>query len=77
MKKNNEPLAFCRNCQADRPMQWKELKLRGKTVDTWFVCAVCGCGDLEIKYLSCAEAIARNRGNCGRASARLRLPKPK
>lgn len=71
--KNNEPLAFCQNCQADRPMQWKEPKLRGKTVDTWFVCAVCGYGDLEIKHLSYAKAVANNQLNCDTAGVRKRF----
>tara|TARA_B100000609_G_C17192593_1_gene423345 strand:- start:504 stop:713 length:210 start_codon:yes stop_codon:yes gene_type:complete len=60
---NNEPLAYCHHCLADRPMRWKERKLRGKSVDTWFVCAVCGHDGLEIKMLTYAEAVARNRIN--------------
>ena len=62
---NNEPLAYCRHCQANRSMRWKERKLRGKSVDTWFVCAVCGHDGLEIKMLKYAEAIEKNRQHSG------------
>jgi hypothetical protein len=44
------PLAFCVKCNCDVPMKWKARDKRGKKVDDWFVCAVCGSDCLEIKY---------------------------
>lgn len=46
------PLAFCPVCKADVPMKWKPREKCGKTVDEWFTCATCGCGQLEIKRLT-------------------------
>ena len=54
-------LAYCRDCRADRPMLWKAAELRGRSADSWFVCAECGGDDLEFKLLSYAEAVAKNR----------------
>ena len=65
--KPGEPLAFCRNCQEEQQLQWKSEKSRGKTVDSWFVCAICGCGDLTIKRIPQSEAIAKNKLNCDNA----------
>jgi hypothetical protein len=48
---DKSPLAFCPNCNADRQMRWKALDKRGKTVDSWFRCAVCECDRMEIKML--------------------------
>ena len=46
------PLAFCRNCNAERQMKWKSHDERGKGVEAWFVCATCGYDKLEIKKLN-------------------------
>jgi len=54
-------LAYCRACRADRPMLWNAAELRGRSVDSWFVCAECGGDDLGFKLLSYAEAVAKNR----------------
>ena len=59
--KPSKELAFCRDCGADRPMLWKPPEMRGKSVDTWFVCAECEGGNLTIKMLPYDEAIRRNR----------------
>ncbi len=31
------------------------------TVDTWFECAICGCSELKLEYITQIEAIRRNR----------------
>jgi len=46
-----EPLAFCENCNADKPMKWKSPEKRGETVDSWFSCAICDCNTLKIKMI--------------------------
>ncbi len=57
----HQPLAHCPICRADRPMKWKPREKRGKTVEEWFVCAVCGCERLEIKIISPAKATEMNK----------------
>jgi hypothetical protein len=57
------PLAFCHECKCDRPMKWKPKRMRGKDVDSWFYCAVCGCGVLTIRKISCDEAVEMNSKN--------------
>jgi hypothetical protein len=46
-----EALAFCVKCNCDVPMKWKPKEKCGKDVKSWFVCAICACDRLGIKYL--------------------------
>ena len=62
-EKASKELAYCRSCRTDRPMLWKPPRSRGKSVDSWFVCAECGGDDLKFKYLSYDEAVEKNRCN--------------
>jgi hypothetical protein len=44
------PMAFCPMCNCDVPMKWKAREKRGKDAKSWFMCAICACEHLEIKY---------------------------
>ena len=47
----HQPLAFCDRCKKWTPMKWLPKEQRGKKVETWFECAVCGCRRLPLRYL--------------------------
>lgn len=57
----SKELAYCRDCGTERSMLWKPPEMRGKHVDSWFVCAGCGAGNLTIKMLPYNEATRQNR----------------
>ena len=56
---SHEPLAYCHHCRTWQPMRWRPKSERGRKVETWFVCAACGCEQLTIRYLNSAEAKAQ------------------
>lgn len=58
---SSEEKAYCRTCQAEQSMCWKPKYMRGRRADSWFTCAVCGNDALEIKMLTYAEAVEKNR----------------
>ena len=45
------PLAYCADCRSWQPMRWRPAEERGRKVETWFACAVCGCERLTVRYL--------------------------
>ena len=47
----HQPLAFCDRCKKWTQMKWLPKEQRGKKVETWFECAVCGCRRLTLRYL--------------------------
>lgn len=51
MKQKSQPMAFCPACNCDRPIRWKPRERRSKNVESWFVCAICGCDRLEIRNM--------------------------